>query len=408
MSKKKIVFLTGTRADFGKMKSLIEAVDSSEDFEAYIFVTGMHMLPKCGMTVHEILKHGFENVYLYNNQAFKLGMDIALANTIHGFSCYIRDVEPDMIIVHGDRSEALAGAIVGSFNNVLVGHIEGGELSGTIDELIRHSVTKLSHVHFATNEQARRRLIQMGESAESVFVVGSPEIDFMLSSRLPSLTEAKARYEIPFEDYGIFVYHPVTTENEGFTEKAAEVIDAIIESGLNYIVIRPNNDTGSDVISEEYKRLEGRANIRIFPSVRFEHFMTFLKNSVFVIGNSSAGVREAPVYGVPAINIGTRQNGRNSYESIFDVSEKKNDILGLISHINGSGLKFRPCSNFGDSNSVERFMNVFTGQAVWDIDLQKEFKDYHVRRLKIATSRETAKLKRDRELAVSLSNSSVL
>jgi UDP-N-acetylglucosamine 2-epimerase (hydrolysing) len=132
--------------------------------------------------------------------------------------------------------------------------------------------------------------------------------------------------------------------------------------------------------------------------------MTFLKHSRFITGNSSAGVREAPVYGVPTINIGTRQNGRNSYESIFDVSEKKDDILGLITYINESGSRFRPCSSFGESNSVERFMNVLAGQAVWDIALQKEFKDYHVRRLKVAASRETAKLKRDREIAKSVSS----
>lgn len=395
MGKKKVVFLTGTRADFGKIKSLIQKVEASDNFEAYIFATGMHMLPEYGVTVHEILKCGFKNVYLYNNQAFKLGMDITLANTIYGFSCYVRELNPDLIIVHGDRSEALAGAIVGSFNNISVGHVEGGEISGTIDDLIRHSITKLSHAHFVTNEQARRRLMQMGESADSVFVIGSPEIDFMVSGKLPSLEDAKSRYEVTFDDYGIFIYHPVTTENAQLVENIREVIDAIMESGLNYIVIRPNSDTGTEIITEEYNRFENMANIRVFPSIRFEYFMTFFKYSKFIIGNSSAGVREAPIYGVPTINIGRRQDGRNSYDSIFDVSERKDDILGLIKYISESNLKFRPCSKFGDGKSVERFMNILKDSAIWVLPLQKKFEDYHLRHLKGAATGQMTKLLRN-------------
>jgi len=389
MNKKKIVFVTGTRADFGKLKPLIREVKISECFDAHIFATGMHMLPKCGVTAHEILNCDFKNVYLYNNQAFKLGMDITLANTIYGFSCYVRELEPDLIVVHGDRSEALAGAIVGSFNNVLVGHIEGGEVSGTIDGLIRHSITKLSHVHFVTNYEARRRLLQMGEFADSLFVIGSPEIDFMVSDKLTSLEEAKSRYEIPFDEYGIFVYHPVTTENKQLAGNIKEVIDAIVESGLNYIIVKSNNDMGSEVIAEEYCRFENMANTRVFPSIRFEYFMSFVKHSRFIVGNSSAGVREAPVFGVPTINIGTRQKGRHKCDSIFDVAENREDILGLIKYIDESNLKFEPNNNFGKGKSVEHFMNVLNGRAIWELPLQKTFKDYCYRRLKLSATAST-------------------
>jgi UDP-N-acetylglucosamine 2-epimerase (hydrolysing) len=343
-------------------------------------------------------------VYLYNNQAFKPGMDITLANTIYGFSCYVNDVRPDLIIVHGDRAEALAGAITGSFNNTLVGHIEGGEVSGTIDELIRHSVTKLSHAHFAANEHARRRLMQMGESSESIFVVGSPEVDFMLSDRLPALNEAKAWYEIPFDDYGIFVYHPVTTEDAKLSSNVRQVVDAIIESGLNYIVVRPNNDTGHEIITDQFRRFECMPNIRMFPSIRFEYFMTFFKHSRFIIGNSSAGVREAPVFGVPSINIGTRQDGRNYHESIFDVGEDKESILSLIRHINASRLRFSSCCKFGGNNSVGRFMDVLRGDDIWGLPIQKRFADYHQRRLKMATERHTARIKLDIDTAMAESH----
>ena len=149
--KRRIVFLTGTRADYGKIKPLIEVLGNSEDFEVHVFVTGIHLLEKYGGTARVIMKD-FSNIYLYNNQSFNSKMEIVLSNTIYGFSHYIDEINPDLIVVHGDRPETLAGSIVGSFKNILVAHIEGGEVSGTIDELIRHSVTKLSHLHFVANE----------------------------------------------------------------------------------------------------------------------------------------------------------------------------------------------------------------------------------------------------------------
>jgi UDP-N-acetylglucosamine 2-epimerase (hydrolysing) len=153
-----------------------------------------------------------------------------------------------MIIVHGDRVEALAGAIIGSFNNTLVTHIEGGEISGTIDELIRHAITKLSHIHFVSNKEAEKRLIQMGELKNSIFVIGSPDVDIMYSDNLPSIEETTEHYEIPFDDYSILIYHPVTTELETLGNDINEVVSATIESDRNYIVIYPNNDAGSDII----------------------------------------------------------------------------------------------------------------------------------------------------------------
>src|SRR5215831_7001960 len=178
---KKIVFLTGTRADFGKMKSLIEVMRKNISFEVHIFATGMHMDNKYGYTVHEIEKCGYNNIYKYINHDNESMMDITLSRTVEGLANYVRMIIPDLIIVHGDRIEALAGAIVGALNNILVAHFEGGELSGTVDELIRHAVSKLSHTHFVANEEAKKRLIQMGELEESVFVIGSPDMDVMLS-----------------------------------------------------------------------------------------------------------------------------------------------------------------------------------------------------------------------------------
>ena len=169
-SKHRVVFLTGTRADYGKLKPLALRLVEHPEFDVHIFATGMHVLHKYGATARAVMRE-FGNVHLYNNQTSASGMDVVLSNTIYGFSNYISQLETDMIIVHGDRPETLAGAIVGSFNNILVAHIEGGEVSGTIDELIRHSVSKLSHLHFVANDDARGRLIQLGEIPSNIYSI---------------------------------------------------------------------------------------------------------------------------------------------------------------------------------------------------------------------------------------------
>ncbi len=256
--KKKISFLTGTRADFGKLKSLIEVLRNNDLFEVHIFATGMHMDKKYGYTVKEIEKCGYDNVYKYITHGSGSAMDITLAKTLEGYGNYVRLLQPDLIVVHGDRVETLAGATVGALNNILVAHIEGGELSGTVDELIRHAVSKLSHTHFVANEEARQRLRQMGEVGDNIFVIGSPDMDAMKSDVLPLPEEVKAYYEIPFDKYAISMFHPVTTEFSEMDRYAREYVESLRESGCNYIIIYPNNDNGSDYILSAISTLKNR------------------------------------------------------------------------------------------------------------------------------------------------------
>ena len=370
---KKILFLTGTRADFGKLKSLIISVNEQQEFEPVIFITGMHMLSKYGMTSIEVERLGIPSTYKYINQNEYDSMDVILAKTISGLSDYVREVKPDMIVVHGDRVEAMAGAIVGSLNNILVAHIEGGEVSGTIDELIRHSISKMAHIHFVSNEEARTRLIQMGELEESIYVIGSPDLDVMSSASLPTLEQAKDKYEIAFDDYAMFMYHPVTTDLDSLDENVSNTLEAMKESGQNYIIIYPNNDHGSDIILERITELRGNPRFRIYPSLRFEYFLTLLKNASFMIGNSSAGVREAPFYGVPSINLGSRQNNRAKSESIFNIRENKNDILDAIKA--AGRAQFDPTMEFGNGNSSEQFLGALMTDAIWQTSKQKLFVD---------------------------------
>lgn len=370
---KKLLFLTGTRADFGKLKSLIQKVEDAEDLEAHIFVTGMHMIAKYGMTAIEVDKCGFKSIYKYINQNNHDSMDVILAKTIHGLSDYVKELQPDMLVVHGDRVEAMAGAIVGALNNILVAHIEGGEVSGTIDELIRHAVSKMSHLHFVSNDKAKQRLIQLGESANNIYVIGSPDIDIMTSPRLPSLMDAKARYEIEFEEYVVFMYHPVTTELENLPRNIKQVVDALIDSNRNYVVIYPNNDHGSEIIIKELSRLENNSRFRIFPSIRFEFFLTLLKNAALMVGNSSAGVREVPFYGKPSINLGSRQDNRANAPSIFNVAEEKEAILQAIN--TAINLQFEPVREFGDGDSDKRFLSYISEPKLWLSSKQKLFVD---------------------------------
>ncbi len=376
MSKKRIIFLTGTRADFGKLKSLIQITQNSNDFEVHIFVTGMHLNSKYGRTVDEIYKCGFQNIYQFINHDTIEHMDRTLAKTIDGFSHYIAEIKPDLIVVHGDRSEALAGAIVGSLNNILVAHIEGGEISGTIDELIRHSISKMSHIHLVANERAKKRLLQLGENKNSIFIIGSPDLDLMDPKKLPNLLFVKNYYEINFQKYAILMFHPVTTEYHKIKKHIKEVVDAVLESSYNYIVIYPNNDLGSIEILQEYKRLENNSRFKIFPSIRFEYFLQLLNSAKFIIGNSSAGIMEAPFYDVPTIDIGTRQQNRAKMNSIFHTEYNKDKILELIYKMqNFTNRSKRHKYSFGDGRSDKKFFELLKKDNFWNISQQKQFQE---------------------------------
>ena len=373
---KKIVFLTGTRADFGKLKSLIKISENSKLFDVHVFVTGMHMNSKYGSTVDEIYKSGFKNIYKYINHDTVEHMDRTLAKTIDGFSHYISEIKPDLIIVHGDRVEALAGAIVGSLNNILVTHVEGGEVSGTIDELIRHAVSKMSHIHLVANDLAKKRLIQLGELEKSIHVIGSPDLDLMSPDNLPPLNDVKKYYSIDFDQYAIAMFHPVTTDYANIEKNINNFVEALKASKKNYIVIYPNNDLGSNEILQAYRQLEGNQNFRVFPSLRFEYFLTLLKESDFIIGNSSAGIREAPYYNIPTVDIGTRQLNRASLDSIFHSTYDFVDISEKIKLAESHKPKADVDSNhFGDGNSDQRFIEILKTKNFWDIDKQKQFQD---------------------------------
>ena len=373
---KKIVFLTGTRADFGKLKSLIYLVEADPSFIADIFITGMHLQKKYGLTVNEIIDVGFKNIFKFKNFKNDPSMEVILANTINGFSQYVKKNKPDLIIIHGDRVEALAGAIVGAINNILVGHIEGGEVSGTIDESIRHAVSKFSHIHFTTDIQSKKRLIQLGEKPSNIFILGSPDFDLMSPSKMIPLPKAKQYYEINFDEYGILLFHPVTTELNQLKKDVKNLVSAVKKINKNFIVVYPNNDAGSQIIIDEYLANLTSKKFRVFPSLRFEYFLSLLKGSKLIIGNSSCGLREAPFFQVPTINIGTRQNNRSSLKTIINIESDQTKMPEIIDQaFNSNKIIKKAYIHSSRIKSDKQFGRILRAKKIWQTSHQKNFYD---------------------------------
>jgi UDP-N-acetylglucosamine 2-epimerase (hydrolysing) len=351
------------------MKPLMLAVQNETKNECMVFVTGMHTLGRYGFTADEVInKSGIKNYHIHYNQFVGEPMDLILANTINGLSRFAREYKPNMIVVHGDRVETLAGAIVGALENILVAHVEGGEVSGTIDESMRHAVSKLANLHFVSNRQAKNRLVKMGEDSKNIFVIGSPDIDVMLGL-LPSLDAAKRRYGIKFRNYAIAILNPDTIN----PVKPWHFFNTLIDYKINYIVIMPNNDTGSDEIFTVLESHKSYPCFKTFSSIRFEYFLTLLKNAQFIIGNSSVGVREAPIYGVPCINVGTRQKNRNKDKFIINIGIEMKQMQRVIKE--ALKMKRRPKMFFGNGHSVEMFVKIISNDKIFNTSTQKVFHD---------------------------------
>ena len=371
--KKKILFITATRSDFGKLKSLIKITKKSNKFFVYIIVTGMHMISKFGNTHQEIDKFFKSNIIKFKNQKFGDNLETVLTNTTEKFSKIVKKIKPDLILIHGDRIESLACALVGSLNHILTAHIEGGEVSGNIDDTIRHAVTKLSHVHFVGNNKAKKRVLNMGEKSNSVFTIGSPDMDILLSRKLPSIKSVKKKYGIKFKNYAILLWHPVTSKVHRLQKDTNKLVNFVKEYNKNFVVIYSNNDPGTEIIIDSYKKLLKTDKNKIFRSIRFENFISLLKNSKFIIGNSSSGIYEAPIFAVPTINIGDRQHKRLNSRAIKNLEIESLNKYNVDKFLNS----YRQIKKkyFGSGNTDQKFLREINKSAFWKISTQKYFSD---------------------------------
>ncbi|XP_045185261.2 UDP-N-acetylglucosamine 2-epimerase-like [Mercenaria mercenaria] len=368
-----LVFVTCTRADFSKMTPLLfEALTT--DFPVTIWVSGMHLQVDFGSTYMEIVKRfSSTRAKIVFRPNHSKSMSQTFINTADAFNRWLHH-STDMVFVHGDRIESLACATVAVLQNIKVCHIEGGEISGTVDESLRHAITKLSHIHFVSNESSRLRLLQLGENDARIHVIGSPEVDAWLKNNV-TFSDVKSRYEILYEeqDYLVLLFHPVTIN---FDEREIKhVVDCCIMSELNFVVIKCNNDTNFETILKEYERFEHNQHFRCLSSLRFEHFISLIKHSNGLIGNSSVGVRETPILGIPSLNIGCRQQNRSTEaKSIIHIPDYRDLSVATLKE-----MKYiphtQPVMEFGSKGGASRFGDCLRNFDMKAINIQKYFVD---------------------------------
>jgi UDP-N-acetylglucosamine 2-epimerase (hydrolysing) len=367
---KRLLFVTGTRADYGKIEPLAKAAQAA-GHEVSFFVTGMHMMRRYGETRLEVRRFQGAECFEFVNQREGDALDFILSKTILGFSDFVHEHRPDLVIIHGDRVEALAASLVCGFRYIRSAHIEGGEVSGTIDESIRHCNTKLCTTHFVSSEAARRRVVALGEEPSRVYTIGSPELDTHARPSGVSIEEVMTRYEIPFRDYGIAIFHPVTSEEENMGAQAAALFKCLAESRRNFVVIAPNNDPGHEAIFHVIEKLP-KERFRLIPSMRFNYFSELLKHCALIIGNSSTGVREAPFLGVSSLDIGSRQTQRAVASSVTGCLASETKTIATFLETNW-GRRSASDLSYGDGHAARKFSQIISQAAFWSTEYQKRF-----------------------------------
>jgi GDP/UDP-N,N'-diacetylbacillosamine 2-epimerase (hydrolysing) len=319
--KRVIACMTATRADYPRVKSVLQEIENRSNLELKLIVTGMHLLKEFGSTIHEIEKDGFEiaeRVEMYSGDDSPYGMAKAAAKCSSGISDALNRIKPDIFLITVDRIETLAAVMSGAFMNLPIAHIQGGEVTGTIDESIRHAVTKMSHIHFPATADAAQRIIKMGETSESVHVVGCPYMDIIRNLDYKSSAELSKKYGFDIsKPLVLFTQHPVTTEYGQGEKQVKLTIEALQQfQDIEIVALYSNADAGGRKIIEI---MEAGKQFHVFPNIPNEDYLSLMKIAQVMIGNSSAGIREAPSFYLPVVNIGTRQNGRERAKNVIDV-----------------------------------------------------------------------------------------
>ena len=331
--KRRIACITGTRADYPRVRSVLKEISSRPGLDLDIIVTGSHLLDDYGYSAQEILDDGFEiskKVEMFKGDFDSpLGMAQASARCTSGIAEALDDIKPDLVLITVDRVETLASITAASLMNFPIAHIQGGEVTGTIDESIRHAVTKLSHIHFPATQDAAQRIINMGEKEEHVFNTGCPYIDEINSMEALDVGILGEKYGFDSEKkLVIFTQHSVTTEFEESLTQVEETILALENfSEVQIICFFSNTDAGGKKIID---RIGEQANFIKIPNMLSTDFLSLMSHSSLMIGNSSAGIREAPSFKLPVINIGTRQNGRLRAANVIDVNHNSLEIKEAI------------------------------------------------------------------------------
>jgi GDP/UDP-N,N'-diacetylbacillosamine 2-epimerase (hydrolysing) len=333
---KKIAVVTGTRAEYGILKSVLDAIRSKSILELQLVVTGMHLSHEFGYTIDEIKKDGYEisaAVKMMPEDDTPAAVAASIGRGITGMAKAWQKLKPDIITVLGDRTEPLAATIAGAYMNIPIAHIHGGDSSlGGLDEYARHAITKMSHIHFPATQKSAARITKMGEDPWRVHVVGSPALDTILHEPLLAPESIARKYSINLtRPLILLIQHSVSTQPEEASSQIKETLDAIVETGHQTVVIYPNSDAGGrSIISSIETYAKNYPRLKVYPSLPRQDYLSVLKIAGVLVGNSSSGIIDAPSFGLPVINIGLRQAGRERGNNVIDVEHDKKLILKAI------------------------------------------------------------------------------
>lgn len=379
---KKICVVTTTRAEYGLLYPLIRRLLVCGEWKVQLVVTGTHLEPEFGNTYQEIEKDRipiFAKLPILAPGDGPLAVSRTMARALEGFAEYFREEQPDLLILLGDRTELLGIAAAAMNQQVPIAHIHGGELTqGAVDDSVRHALTKMSHLHFASAEEYRRRIIQLGEEPDRVFNVGALGVENILRQELFPREELSAAAGFPADrDYVVVTFHPVTRE-EGTAGRQVQELFAAMEqrSGLFYLITKANSDAGGRQINAYMEaRTAGRENMKLVSSLGMKRYLSAVKYARFVLGNSSSGIIEAPSLGVPTVNIGDRQQGRLMAKSIIHCEPDCQAILEAMDRaLERKTVSWE--SPYGDGTASERIVSILKERLLQGkLELKKKFYD---------------------------------
>lgn len=381
---RKVCVVTGSRAEYGLLKGLMRLIDQDPDLLLQVIATNMHLSPEFGLTYREIEKDGFAidkkvQMLLSSDTANATAKSVGLGTI--GFADAYEDLKPDLIVVLGDRYEILSAVSTALFYKIPVAHLHGGEISeGAYDDCIRHAITKMSHLHFTSTDEYRKRVIQLGESPDRVFNVGAPGVENI--KKIPLMSKEELQRSMDGFDLGdkslLVTYHPVTLENATAESQILNLLAALDEfPEYKLIFTFPNSDTDGRVIIEhikEYVRKNPKRSVA-FPSLGLVRYLSALQFVSATVGNSSSGIIEVPSFEIPTLNIGDRQKGRISAESVVSCNTDKNAILDGLRKILSSDFSCKGVSNpYEGKNTAAEIVKVLKAYPLEGL-INKKFYD---------------------------------
>lgn len=333
MKKRKVVYVSGTRADFGLMVPVLRAIAKSSKLQLLLYATGMHLMPRFGETIKDIRKlfPGVKRLNATFDGDSGSSMALFSARLLEKFIKEMIKIRPDIIIVLGDRVEMITISLASLYLNLPVAHIHGGERSMTVDEAARHAITKLSSIHFPATKESARRILKMGEEKSRVHVVGAPALDIILREKLPSKKEVGESLKCDLKDRFLLVtQHPVVDE-EFSTEKQMDItLDAVEKVGLPAVIIYPNADSGGREMIKAIENKRKNRQFYIYKNIPYKMFLALERDASVWLGNSSALLLESPSFRTPVVNIGPRQKNRQRGSNVIDVDYNKEEIVKAI------------------------------------------------------------------------------